>query len=159
MKEVNSWRNAEFGAEASASSPLQRLQLNLSAFPFPKPDLIFQLERGEAPGGLDPWTPIRREPPQHLLGAERTPVCILTPKGKTAAGRSGGWKPKQSEPQAAQLGSVSAGSSLPISSPLFEFLFSSSPGTRQKLPQVPQFTTPLQGPARIETLPDLIPNS
>lgn len=29
MKEVNSWRNAEFGAEASASSPLQRLQLNL----------------------------------------------------------------------------------------------------------------------------------
>ena len=29
MKEVNCWRNAEFGAEASASSPLQRLQLNL----------------------------------------------------------------------------------------------------------------------------------
>ncbi|XP_026952963.1 zinc finger protein 619 isoform X2 [Sagmatias obliquidens] len=32
-----------------------------TTFPFPKPDLIFQLERGEAPGGLDPWTPIRRE--------------------------------------------------------------------------------------------------
>ncbi|KAJ8784079.1 hypothetical protein J1605_008579 [Eschrichtius robustus] len=34
---------------------------SLAAFPLPKPDLIFQLERGEAPGGLDPWTPIRRE--------------------------------------------------------------------------------------------------
>ncbi|XP_038313249.1 zinc finger protein 619 isoform X2 [Canis lupus familiaris] len=31
------------------------------AFPFPKPDLIFQLERGEAPWGLDPWIPIEGE--------------------------------------------------------------------------------------------------
>ncbi|ELK10104.1 Zinc finger protein 620 [Pteropus alecto] len=32
-----------------------------AAFPFPKPDLRFQLEHGEAPQGLDPWTAIGRE--------------------------------------------------------------------------------------------------
>ena len=36
IREVDSWGNAEFGAEASASSPVQRLQLNVckSLHPF-----------------------------------------------------------------------------------------------------------------------------
>ncbi|KAB1264640.1 Zinc finger protein 621, partial [Camelus dromedarius] len=35
--------------------------VSLAAFPFPKPDLVFQLERGGAPWGLDAWTAIRAE--------------------------------------------------------------------------------------------------
>ncbi|KAI4563898.1 hypothetical protein MJG53_016472 [Ovis ammon polii x Ovis aries] len=34
------------------------------AFPFPKSDLIFWLERGEEPGRLDPWTLVGREHPR-----------------------------------------------------------------------------------------------
>ncbi|XP_016051608.1 PREDICTED: zinc finger protein 619 isoform X4 [Miniopterus natalensis] len=42
----------------------------LAAFPFPKPDLIFQLERGGAPWGLDPWTA--------LGGEARRGVCTAS---------------------------------------------------------------------------------
>nr|XP_019839651.1 PREDICTED: zinc finger protein 620-like [Bos indicus] len=45
---------------------------SLTAFPFPKPDLIFWLERGEEPGRLDPWTLVRGEDPRGTCGGGKT---------------------------------------------------------------------------------------
>ncbi|XP_062969446.1 zinc finger protein 619 [Cynocephalus volans] len=42
------------------------------AFPFPKPDLIFQLEQGEAPRGLDPWTRVGGESLKGMCAGGKT---------------------------------------------------------------------------------------
>ncbi|KAF5921756.1 hypothetical protein HPG69_012927, partial [Diceros bicornis minor] len=53
-----------------------------TVFPFPKPDVIFQLERGEAPRGLDPWTPVRGEALRAVCtgGKSKTENAEQTPK-------------------------------------------------------------------------------
>ncbi|XP_058411532.1 zinc finger protein 619 [Diceros bicornis minor] len=55
---------------------------SLAVFPFPKPDVIFQLERGEAPRGLDPWTPVRGEALRAVCtgGKSKTENAEQTPK-------------------------------------------------------------------------------
>lgn len=45
---------------------------SLAAFPFSKPDLIFQLERGEAPRDLDPWTSGKAEAPRSVCTGGKT---------------------------------------------------------------------------------------
>ncbi|XP_008590162.1 PREDICTED: zinc finger protein 619 isoform X2 [Galeopterus variegatus] len=45
---------------------------SLAAFPFPKPDLIFQLEQGEAPRGLDPWTCVGGESLKDMCAGGKT---------------------------------------------------------------------------------------
>ncbi|XP_016051606.1 PREDICTED: zinc finger protein 619 isoform X2 [Miniopterus natalensis] len=58
-----------------------------AAFPFPKPDLIFQLERGGAPWGLDPWTALGGEARRGVCtaqaGASHVPFTTLGAKTKT----------------------------------------------------------------------------
>ncbi|XP_026896562.1 zinc finger protein 619 isoform X1 [Acinonyx jubatus] len=66
---------------------------SLGAFPFPKPELILQLERGEAPRGLDPWTPMGGEAPGDVRtgGKNKTAKEEQTPRpevsGASAAQR------------------------------------------------------------------------
>ncbi|XP_055414554.1 zinc finger protein 619 [Bubalus kerabau] len=54
---------------------------SLTAFPFPKPDLIFWLEQGEEPGRLDPWTLVGGEDPRGTCGGGKTKT---ENRGKTA---------------------------------------------------------------------------
>ncbi|XP_012576107.1 PREDICTED: zinc finger protein 619 isoform X2 [Condylura cristata] len=45
---------------------------SVAAFPIPKPDLVFELEQGEAPWGLDPWVPGQGEAPRGVCTGGKT---------------------------------------------------------------------------------------
>ncbi|GAB5576935.1 zinc finger protein 619 isoform X1 [Prionailurus iriomotensis] len=55
----------------AVTTELSVLSDGARAFPFPKPELILQLERGEAPWGLDPWTPTGGAAPGDVRTATR----------------------------------------------------------------------------------------